>query len=766
MAGFSKRSLRARRRSMTFGRGSAVIAAAALSGLMGRAWGDTVYWDVNGTSPNSGVVAANPDWLNGTISSAGVWDGTLSNWNTISSGGTGGTLRPDIGAGNDGIFSAGTDATGSYIIELPDNANLSASSLSITQGSLAIAGDGNGGQSTVYGGSAPSIINIGSGTFNINVGTGAALHFGYRLRLPTFAGSAVITKTGGGYFNNISDEFHLSAGQFTGKWDVQAGTMGILFGGNSMLGNPAAFTPDQVKVSNNAVIQTLQGGSSVSFRTNEGITIGPGGGTFFFAGSKTLDPTIAYTALASVQFTSRITGGAPGAEVPITITSNTLTGSAGLGQSTGATGFAFLDNSVTTGTAAPLYARWIIKSGEIGPVVSGTDHGLGAEPALYQSDAITLDGGYLRPNANMTINSTRGITLGNAGGGLHPVNATTLTISSKITGGGQLRVYLENNINGRVVLAGANDYTGGTWITGVAGVNSQGALQGTTTSLQGNIQNDGRLIFDQTITGSYAGSISSTGSVTKSNTGTAVLTGTNTYTGATNVTGGTLVVTQTTRKSASLSVSDGARAVMSARTSPGAKVLQVGTLNLNASGTLDMNDNDLVVSSGNFNTIQGLVLGGYRGGPDSTATGIISTTSQTVHGGTTILAVFENSLAGFGDWPQGSGQTIAGAAIVGKYTYIGDTNMDGQVTPQDYTATDSNLGTSVPLGISWFYGDTNFDGNIDPTDYAGIDGALGLGVGNPLAVNGLAAVPEVGSVGAVVGVVLGLMSRRKRRTQG
>jgi hypothetical protein len=202
----------------------------------------------------------------------------------------------------------------------------------------------------------------------------------------------------------------------------------------------------------------------------------------------------------------------------------------------------------------------------------------------------------------------------------------------------------------------------------------------------------------------------------------------------------------------------------------GNRVLYTNTLSV--PGTLDLEDNDLVVSSGNFGALQALVLGGYRSGIDTSATGIVSTTSQTVHGGTTILALFDNSLAGFADYPFGGGQTISASAIVGKYTYIGDTNMDGQVTPQDYTATDSNLGTSVPVGISWFYGDTNFDGNIDPTDYAGIDGALGLGQGNPLAMHAMAdfdelsrVVPEVGSLIGVCGGLAGVMGRR-RRTQG
>ena len=71
---------------------------------------------------------------------------------------------------------------------------------------------------------------------------------------------------------------------------------------------------------------------------------------------------------------------------------------------------------------------------------------------------------------------------------------------------------------------------------------SGGVLQGTTTSLQGNISNTANVTFDQTTTGTYAGVISSTGSLTKSNTGTVILSGTNAYSGATTINGGTLFV--------------------------------------------------------------------------------------------------------------------------------------------------------------------------------------------------------------------------------
>ncbi|MGJ8658075.1 MAG: autotransporter-associated beta strand repeat-containing protein [Akkermansiaceae bacterium] len=92
---------------------------------------------------------------------------------------------------------------------------------------------------------------------------------------------------------------------------------------------------------------------------------------------------------------------------------------------------------------------------------------------------------------------------------------------------------------GTTTLSGTNTYTGGTTI-------SAGTLQGTTSSLQGNITNNAALVFDQSTNGTYAGVISGTGSLAKSGTGTTTLSGTNTFTGATTVSAGTLQFSKTT----------------------------------------------------------------------------------------------------------------------------------------------------------------------------------------------------------------------------
>ncbi|HEX8522689.1 MAG TPA: PEP-CTERM sorting domain-containing protein [Tepidisphaeraceae bacterium] len=241
--------------------------------------------------------------------------------------------------------------------------------------------------------------------------------------------------------------------------------------------------------------------------------------------------------------------------------------------------------------------------------------------------------------------------------------------------------------------------------------------------------------------------------------------------GSTNVSSGVQLRAKGVRQGGALNIANGAKVV--SRKS-GSNLVRVDTLNLNSNGTLDLEDNDLIVDHGNFATIIAKRWEGYRDAPDTSATGIISSAGQTITGAP-ILAVFDNSIAGFGDWPFGSGETIGNTAVVGQFTYIGDADLNGQVTPDDYGAIDSNLGAHVGTaeetgGMNWLAGDWNFDGDITPDDYGGVDANLGngqtqgpqLGAAGMIAANGLAAVPEPTSLGLLGVAGLGMLSRRRR----
>jgi autotransporter-associated beta strand protein len=91
---------------------------------------------------------------------------------------------------------------------------------------------------------------------------------------------------------------------------------------------------------------------------------------------------------------------------------------------------------------------------------------------------------------------------------------------------------------GTLTLKGTDTYSGGTLI-------SAGGLSGTTLTIQGNITNDASLIFNQTKPGTYSGDLSGTGLLTKSGSSTLTLSGTNTSTGGMLVSAGTLSGTTT-----------------------------------------------------------------------------------------------------------------------------------------------------------------------------------------------------------------------------
>src|SRR5207247_6322675 len=136
-----------------------------------------------------------------------------------------------------------------------------------------------------------------------------------------------------------------------------------------------------------------------------------------------------------------------------------------------------------------------------------------------------------------------------------------------------------------------------------------------------------------------------------------------------------------------------------------------------------LNDTDLVVtygtSSNPFSTIQPYVFNGYASSPDPSKTGIVSSTGQSA--GNTILALFDNALVGVGEWPIGSGHTIIANSVVGKYTFFGDVDLDGQVTAGDYGVLDANFGTTPPAGIAILAGDADFDGSVTAGDYGILD---------------------------------------------
>src|SRR4030095_1458345 len=112
-----------------------------------------------------------------------------------------------------------------------------------------------------------------------------------------------------------------------------------------------------------------------------------------------------------------------------------------------------------------------------------------------------------------------------------------------------------------------------------------------------------------------------------------------------------------------------------------------------------------------------------------------------------------------------------GSDSIAMVTWGGDANLDGKINIDDYGLIDGNVSKAGTV-FGWNKGDFNYDGKINIDDYGIIDGNISrqTGVfataGNAATLEGIAAVPEPGSTGLLIGALgysLTRASRRRRR---
>ena len=91
-----------------------------------------------------------------------------------------------------------------------------------------------------------------------------------------------------------------------------------------------------------------------------------------------------------------------------------------------------------------------------------------------------------------------------------------------------------------------------------------------------------------------------------------------------------------------------------------------------------------------------------------------------------------------------SGQAVGPDDILVKYTYVGDANLSGAVSFDDYVGMDNAFFGLIP-NLGWATGDINFDGTINFDDYSKVDQAFFF-QGSPLSGEAsVSAVPEPGT---------------------
>jgi autotransporter-associated beta strand protein len=260
--------------------------------------------------------------------------------------------------------------------------------------------------------------------------------------------------------------------------------------------------------------------------------------------------------------------------------------------------------------------------------------------------------------------------------------------------------------------------------------------------------------------------IAGSGALVKLGTGSVSLSGFNSYTGGTTVAGGTLTLASATAfpTNTALNVSTGAKVVIANHGS--GSVFAPVTSSFSNSGTVDITNNAIVLHGASYGTIFSEAASGFNNGAwnGTSASGGVITSSIAAGDNSHLTAV--GVATGLTTFADGS---VVPSDVVVKYTYYGDTNLDGRVDGTDYSRIDSGYLTHA---TGWFNGDFNYDGVINGSDYTLIDNAyntqgvsLAAQVALPTAqiASDVSAVPEPASVGLSALAALGLLRRRPRR---
>jgi hypothetical protein len=153
--------------------------------------------------------------------------------------------------------------------------------------------------------------------------------------------------------------------------------------------------------------------------------------------------------------------------------------------------------------------------------------------------------------------------------------------------------------------------------------------------------------------------------------------------------------------------------------------LQIGYSGGQPVGRLDLDDNRLIVDYTGVSPLPSLshALFSGRNGGTWDGNGISSFAASNHLAGITAIGAIEAAdyLAATGSTTFG-GFSLDATAVLLKYTYNGDTDLNGVVDFDDYARIDAAYLSGT--GDTWFEGDSNYSGTVDFDDYALMDSAF------------------------------------------
>ena len=372
--------------------------------------------------------------------------------------------------------------------------------------------------------------------------------------------------------------------------------------------------------------------------------------------------------------------------------------------------------------------------------------GLGAAPAELVPGYLTLNGTRLRHTGNSAVfSANRGLTLNNGGTIEITGVAAAITLTAPIAGTGSLTKTGPGTLN----LTGTSTYTGPTIVQqGSLGIASGAALGELPATPTPNLIMSG----GTTLIGNGSFTLSSNRQIQSGPGGLTIDVPVDTDVFGINgmLTGDSLTkagagVLSTLRLSIPI-VNVSAGTLRLTEDSPAPTLFT--QLDLASEAKLDAANNDFIVDYVDTSPIETLI-GQYLG------TQIIAN-GEDGFGLPTYLAIAEAADLGAVEF---GGVVVDETAVLAKFTYVGDANLDGQVDALDYERVDLAIGNTGVFGTA--QGDLNYDGNVDALDYEQIDLNIGNGVGAPLAeITGSVFIPDPSFVAPLA--VAGLALRRRR----
>jgi hypothetical protein len=194
--------------------------------------------------------------------------------------------------------------------------------------------------------------------------------------------------------------------------------------------------------------------------------------------------------------------------------------------------------------------------------------------------------------------------------------------------------------------------------------------------------------------------------------------------GVINFNAGTMTTVGTLDVAGSVILSSAAR--NGAGTPSNKKFVETGQATLTASGVIDLNDNDMLIhdtTAGALQKYENFIRTARNNGlwnqPGITSTAAKNAVPKNKNLGAITGANFQSANGGAG--ALFNGRTVAGTDTLIKFTFNGDTDLNGVVNFDDYARTDSGFNNNR---TGWFNGDFDYNGVVNFDDYSLIDQAF------------------------------------------